>query len=216
MKLILLMARFWLSIALALLWPAFETAAASDTGYSALAEITADNVKQLNLVFSFKLSSGSGYASTPQMAGNTLFVLTPFPHTLYALEAFGDAAGSGKWRYSPESNPHAPSLRSSVPGALGLAVAENAIYFNTLDGHTIALDGASGRGRWDRQTADIAAGETLGAAPLVVGNAIVIGNAGDDFGARGWIEALDRDSGQELWRKYSTGPDGEVGIDSSF
>jgi glucose dehydrogenase len=110
----------------------------------------------------------------------------------------------------------ATSLRSSGPAALGLAVAGNAVYFNTLDGHTISLDAASGRVRWDRQTADITAGETLGSAPLVVGNVVVIGNAGDDFGARGWIKALDRESGQELWRKYSTGPDSEVGIDSSF
>jgi len=66
------------------------------------------------------------------------------------------------------------------------------------------------------ETADLSAGETLGSAPLAVGNAIVIGNAGDDFGARGWIKALGSDSGRELWRKYSTGPDSDVGIGPSF
>jgi PQQ-dependent dehydrogenase (methanol/ethanol family) len=216
MKSILTGARLWLSVALALLWPVIETAAAGNTGYSTLSEITADNVSQLNLIFSFKLPARTGYGAIPQIAGDTLFVLTPFPHTLYVLEAFGDAAGSVKWRYSPEANPRAASLRPNQPGMLGPAVAGDVVYFNTLDGHTIALEAASGRVRWDRQTADIAAGETLGSAPLVVGNAIVVGNTGDDFGARGWIKALDRASGRELWRKYSTGPDGDVGIGPSF
>jgi hypothetical protein len=54
-------ARLWLSIALAPLWPVLETAAAENTGHSSLAEITADNVAQLNLVFSFELPAGTGY-----------------------------------------------------------------------------------------------------------------------------------------------------------
>src|SRR4051812_10341606 len=149
MKAIPIRAGFWASIALGLLWPTFETAAAADPGYSALTEITADNIAQLKLVFSFGLPAGAGYSVTPQFAGGPLFVLTPFPHTLYALDASGDAAGSVKWRYSPEANPHAASLHSSGPGALAPAVAGDAVYFNTLDGHTIALDVASGRVRWD-------------------------------------------------------------------
>src|SRR4051794_29303174 len=117
MKPILIRAGFWAGLVLGLLWPTLETAAAADTGYSTLTEITANNVAQLRLVFSFALPVGVGYAVTPQVAGGTLFVLTPFPHTLYALDASGDAAGSVKWRYSPEANPHAASLRSSGPAA---------------------------------------------------------------------------------------------------
>src|SRR4051794_5055829 len=216
MRLIPIKTSFWAGIAFGLLWSTFQTAAAGNTGYSVLAEVTADNVAQLKLVFSFILPAGAGYSGIPQVAGDTLFVLTPFPHTLYALDASGDGAGSVKWHYSPEANPRAASLRSSGPPTLGPAVAGDAVYINTLDGHTIAIEAASGRVQWDRQTADLAAGETLGSAPLVVGSAIVIGNAGDDFGARGWIKALDRDSGQELWRKYSTGPDSDVGVGPSF
>src|SRR5689334_7485253 len=93
-------ASVWLSIAFAPLGPALVLGAGGDTGYSALAEITADNVDQLKVVFSFKLPAATGYAVIPQSAGDTLFVLTPFPQTLYALKAFGDAPGAVKWRYS--------------------------------------------------------------------------------------------------------------------
>ena len=107
------------SIALGLLWPAFKAAAAENTGYSPLlAEITADNVAQLKPVFSFTLPVRRRVCGdTADRQPYTLFVLTPFPHTLYALEASGDAAGSVKWRYSPEANPAAASLRSSLPGS---------------------------------------------------------------------------------------------------
>jgi len=205
-----------LGIAVAVLWLAAPTGAAGDTRSGAASEITADNVAQLKLVFSFQLPAAAGYAAAPQIAGDTLFVLTPFPHTLYALEAYGTAARSMKWRYSPDARPAAAALRSAGPDAFGPALSGDAAYFNTLDGRAIALDATTGRVKWDQQSADFGAGETLGSAPLVVGKVVVIGNAGDDFGVRGWIKALDRDSGQELWRKYSTGSDADVGIGPSF
>jgi lanthanide-dependent methanol dehydrogenase len=216
MQIIPIRAGVTLGIVVAVLWSAAPTGVAGDRRSSAASEITADNVAQLKLVFSFQLPAVAGYASVPQIAGDALFVLTPFPHTLYALEASGTAAGSMKWRYSPDTKPAAAALRSAGPDAFGPALSGDAVYFNTLDGRTIALDATTGRVKWDQQSANFGAGATLGSAPLVVGKVVVIGNAGDDFGARGWIKALDRDTGQELWRKYSTGSDADVGIGTSF
>jgi PQQ-dependent dehydrogenase (methanol/ethanol family) len=216
MRIISIRASASFGIAIAMLWWAASTGAAGDARSSALSAITTDNVAQLKLIFSFQLPANAGYAAIPQTVGDTLFVLTPFPHTLYALEAYGAAAGSVKWRYSPDANPAAAALRSAGPRAFGPALSGDAVYFNTLDGRTVALEAATGRVKWDQQLANFGAGETLGSAPLVVGKTVVIGNAGDDFGARGWIKALDRDTGQELWRKYSTGSDADVGVGPSF
>ena len=184
--------------------------------YSALSEITTNNVAQLTLTFSLELPARTGYFVAPQIAGGTLFVLAPFPHTLYALELQGGAAGSVKWRYSPKVQPAATALRPSEPTVFGPTLSRDSLYLNTLDGHTIALDADTGQVKWDRRTADFGNGETLVSAPLVVGENVIIGNAGDDFGARGWIEALDRNTGEERWRKYSTGPDSDVGIGAGF
>jgi glucose dehydrogenase len=143
-----------LGIAAAVLWWLTAPAgAAGDTPSSALSEITADNIAQLKLVFSFQLSANAGYATVPQSAGNTLFVLNPFPHTLYALEAYGASAGSVKWRYSPDAEPAAAALRSAGAGAFGPALSGEAVYFNTLDGRTVALDATTGRVKWDQQSA---------------------------------------------------------------
>jgi outer membrane protein assembly factor BamB len=87
---------------------------------------------------------------------------------------------------------------------------------NTLDGHTIALDGETGQVRWDVTPASLAAGETLASSPLVAGDRIIIGSAGDDFGARGWVAGLDAGTGATVWKRYDTGPDGDVGIGAGF
>jgi lanthanide-dependent methanol dehydrogenase len=184
MRIISIRASVSLGIAVAMLWLAAPTGAAGDARSSALSAITTDNVARLKLVFSFQMPANAGYAAIPQIAGDTLFVLTPFPHTLYALEAYGIGAWSMKWRYSPDANPAVSALRLAGLGAFGPALSGDVVYFNTLDGRTVALDASTGRVKWDRQSANFKAGETLGSAPLVVGNIVIVGNAGDDFGAR--------------------------------
>jgi PQQ-dependent dehydrogenase (methanol/ethanol family) len=59
-------------------------------------------------------------------------------------------------------------------------------------------------------------GETLASSPVLAGDAILVGNAGDDFGVRGWLKALEPDTGRTLWTRYSTGPDEDVGIGAAF
>src|SRR4051794_33352175 len=71
--------------------------AKADSGYSALSEITADNVAQLRLAYSLELPARDGYFAEPQIAGDALLVLTPFPHTLFAFDLRGDPLGAVKW-----------------------------------------------------------------------------------------------------------------------
>ncbi len=47
-------------------------------------------------------------------------------------------------------------------------------------------------------------------APLVVGDVVITGISGGEFGVRGRVTAFDAVDGHELWRGYSTGPDNEV------
>ena len=82
------------------------------------------------------------------------------------------------------------------------------------DGHVIALDAKTGSTRWDAVLADLASGETLTGAPEIVGPYVLVGDSGDDYGARGWIAALDAGTGHEVWRRFSTGRDLDVGIDA--
>jgi PQQ-dependent dehydrogenase (methanol/ethanol family) len=176
-------------------------------------DIRPDNVAQLAQVFAFRTGAPGGHAGAPVAAGGALYVLTPFPHKLYALSP---ADGRVIWQYQPEPDPMAEGL--ATQGAVIGAPAFDAgrLYLNTLDGHTTALDPASGRVLWDARVAAVSKGETLRSSPLPAGDRVYVGNAGDDFGARGWLAALDAASGREVWRRYSTGSDAEVGIGPGF
>ena len=74
----------------------------------------------------------------------------------------------------------------------------------------VALDAETGSTHWETAIADLASGETLTGAPEVVGPYVLVGDSGDDNGARGWIAALDVGTGHEVWRRFSTGRDLEV------
>ncbi|MBP0445399.1 PQQ-binding-like beta-propeller repeat protein [Roseomonas sp. SSH11] len=119
------------------------------------------------------------------------------------------------WRHTPEADGRAVGL--ACCGAVGgLSSQGDSLYVASLDGRLTALDAASGALRWTVTAADPGQGETLGAAPLIRNERIFLGNAGDDFGARGWVAARDAATGHLLWQRHSTGPDSEVGIGQGF
>ena len=88
------------------------------------------------------------------------------------------------------------------------AVFDNGkVIYNTLDGYTVAIDANTGKLLWRTHLADIRKGETITMAPTVVHNKVFVGDSGGEFGVRGWLTALDTNSGKILWQAYNTGPD---------
>lgn len=182
---------------------------------SAENELTPASVGQLRLAFTFRTHHPGPATQSPLVDGSTLFLLTPFPHTLYALNLATPGA-TVRWRYTPEADGTARGRSCCGEGQGGMSLEGGQLYVNTLDGRTLALDAASGAPTWEVRTADPSSGETLVSAPLTAGGRLLIGNAGDRFGVRGWIAALDGGTGRALWRWHSTGPDAEVGIVAGF
>ena len=90
------------------------------------------------------------------------------------------------------------------------------MFFNTLDGNTIAVDANSGKEIWRTQLGDITHGETMTMAPLVAKDKLIVGDSGGEMGVRGWAAALDQTTGKVIWNAYSTGPDNEVLIGRDF
>ena len=88
----------------------------------------------------------------------------------------------------------------------GAAYADGAVFFNTLDGRTIALDAATGRPKWITKLGDINKGETITMAPLVVKGKVLVGNSGGEFGVRGWLTALDAGTGADRVARLQHGP----------
>jgi lanthanide-dependent methanol dehydrogenase len=194
------------------LFPAGDYA---NTRFSDLTEIDTTNVGKLGLAFTFSTGVLRGHEAAPVVAGGTMYITTPFPNYLYALDLTKPDAPV-KWRFEPKPNASAQGVACCDFVNRGVAVADGRVFFNTLDAQTIAVDAATGKELWRVQLGDIKKGETMTMAPLVVKDKVLVGNSGGEFGVRGWLTALDTATGRQVWRAYSTGPDDEVLIGPDF
>jgi lanthanide-dependent methanol dehydrogenase len=185
------------------------------TRYSPLDQLDASNVARLSLAWTFSTGVLRGHEAAPIVADNTLYVVTPFPNVVYALDLTQPGAPI-KWKFSPYPSSSSQGEACCDVVNRGVVYANGRIYFNTLDNQTIALDAKSGNESWRTQLGDIAKGETMTMAPLVVGDRVYVGNSGGEYGVRGWLTALDANNGKSLWRAYSTGPDNDALIGPAF
>jgi alcohol dehydrogenase (cytochrome c) len=186
----------------------------ASTRYSQLDQITTANAGALKLAWSFSTGLTRGHEAAPLVVKDTLYVVTPFPNYLYALDL--NKPGTMKWVYKPAPSPSAQGVACCDVVNRGAAYYNGRIYYNTLDNHTVAVDAATGREVWKTQLGDINKGESMTMAPLVAKGKVFVGNSGGEFGVRGWLTALDADSGKIAWRAYTTGPDKDVLIGPNF
>jgi PQQ-dependent dehydrogenase (methanol/ethanol family) len=183
--------------------------------YSQLAQITAENAKALEPVWTFSTSVLRGHEEPPLVVNSTMYILTPFPNVLYALD-LTKAGAPMKWMYEPKPEAAAQGVACCDVVNRGPVFAGDRIVFNTLDDHVVAVNAVTGKEIWKTKVGDINTGETMTMAPLVVKNLVLVGNSGGEMGVRGWLKALDLQRGTVRWTAYSTGPDSEVLIGPRF
>jgi PQQ-dependent dehydrogenase (methanol/ethanol family) len=186
----------------------------ASTRYSGLDQINSDNAKNLKVAWTFSTGVNRGQEAAPIVVGSTMYVVTPYPNILYALDL--TKPGSAKWKYEPEPVSAAQGVACCDHVNRGAVYSNGKIFYNTLDAQTVAVDAETGKQLWKTKLGDINKGETMTMAPLVVKDKVLVGNSGGEFGVRGWIAALDVNTGKEIWRAFSTGPDAEVKIGANF
>jgi len=187
----------------------------ASTRFSGLQDINTGNVASLKLAWSFSTGVLRGHESAPIIANNTMYVITPYPNYVYALDLTKPGAPA-KWKYEPNPSSSSQGVACCDFVNRGLVYSNGRIFFNTLDDHTIALDANSGQEVWNTKVGDINQGESITMAPLVVKDKVLVGNSGGEFGVRGWLTALNTSDGKIAWRAYHTGPDADVLIGPNF
>ncbi|CDP52991.1 Methanol dehydrogenase large subunit protein [Devosia sp. DBB001] len=185
----------------------------ASTRYSELNQITNQNVGGLKLAWSFSTGVNKGQEAAPLVIDGTMYVVSPYPNTLFALDA---TTGDLLWSYAPPTTPAAAGVACCDVVNRGAAYDADMVFFNTLDNVTVAVNARSGKEIWHTQLGDIGVGETMTMAPLVVRGKVLVGNSGGEMGVRGWLTALDEKTGKLVWRAYSTGPDKDVLIGADF
>ncbi len=179
------------------------------TRYSGLAGITRQNAGSLHPVWTFSTGVLGGHEGQPLVVGDTMYVVTPWPNVLYAFDLTREGYPL-RWKYRPEVSANAIGISCCDVVNRGAFYADGKVIYNLLDGHTVAVEASSGRELWNTQIADVSNGETTTMAPLVVGDRVIVGASGGEFGIYGWIKGLDLKSGRTVWTARNIGPDTDM------
>ena len=190
---------------------AIQTGDYANTRYSELDQINRENVGDLRVAWSFSTGVLRGHEGGPLVIGDVMYVHSPFPNNIYAL----DLNDSGRiiWRYEPQQDPEVIAVMCCDTVYRGPAYADGLILTHQADTTLVALDAKTGEVKWQVKTGDPAVGETNTATVLPVGDKVIVGVSGGEYGVRGRVTAYSLADGSEVWKAYSTGPDEEMLVD---
>ena len=190
---------------------AIQTGDYANQRYSELDQINKDNVGDLQVAWTFSTGVLRGHEGSPLVIGDVMYVHTPFPNIVYAL----DLTDEGKiiWKYEPKQDPDVIPVMCCDTVNRGVAYADGKIFLHQADTTVVALNADTGAVEWSVMNGDAAVGETNTATVLPVGDKIIVGISGGEFGVRGSVTAYNIADGSQAWRAYSMGPDSDILVD---
>ncbi|WP_421983002.1 lanthanide-dependent methanol dehydrogenase XoxF5 [Roseibium sp.] len=179
--------------------------------FSKLDQINKDNVKDLQVAWTFSTGVLRGHEGSPLVVDNVMYVHTPFPNTVYALDLDND--GKIIWKYEPKQNADVIAVMCCDTVYRGVAYADGKIFLHQADTKLVALDSKTGEEVWSVVNGDPSVGETNTATVMPVKDKVLVGISGGEFGVRGSVTAYNIKDGSLAWRAYSMGPDSDILVD---
>ncbi|HEX7362325.1 MAG TPA: PQQ-binding-like beta-propeller repeat protein, partial [Bryobacteraceae bacterium] len=177
-------------------WPGYH-GDYSGRRHSKLTQITPQNVGELSLAWIFQTDQRATIKSSPLLVHGILYFTVP--NNVWAVDA---RSGHQLWHYTyPQNN-------GFYIGQRGVAMYEDWLFFTTPDAHLVSLDAKDGKVRWNIQIADAKKGYWTTMSPLVVGNHVIVGVSGDFDNLRGYLRAIDPETGATQWQWNATPPPG--------
>jgi len=172
-------------------------------GYSPLDQINKDNVSDLRVAWSLALPPGPNEA-TPLIHEGVMFVHS-FGDNVMALNA---VTGDELWHYRHELAEDArPSVKRNI------AIYGDKVYAGTSDGKVIALDMRTGALAWETDIGGAITGGPMVAKGVVMQGTLMTRQPNITPGG-GFIQALDAETGEKIWRFNSIPEPDELGGNS--
>lgn len=175
--------------------------------YSSLDQVNRDTVKGLKLAYTRAIGGekSSGLVQTaPLVVDGYMYVSNGMAEILKFDVRSGDEARL-VWKNDP-----AAAAGSKQGGSITLL--GDYVYNVTRDMRMLKIDAKTGETVWDisvRNPENVNANELSSAAPLAIGDTIIMSAAGSAL--RSWIGGWDAESGELKWRWYSVPAPGEPG-----
>jgi len=198
------------------------------TRYSALRQITRENIGKLRAVWTYHtgalepvtaLNEKAAFEATPILVDGMLYLSTPFNRVI----ALDPETGAEKWSYDPKvdrshdySEVASRGVAAWTDARAGDAPCRLRIFEGTIDARLLALDGKTGKpcaSFGANGTVDLTRGVVYGpefrgdyqvtSAPAIVGDVVITGSSIGDNGAvdmpRGVVRAYDARTGALRW-----------------
>ncbi len=180
------------------------------TRYSPLTQVNQSNIKSMKASWNLSFGVLDGQDSQAVVVNGTIYVTSSY-NKVWSVDG---ATGKVNWKYERELPGDVfPKLCCDVVNR-GVAVYKNKVYLATLDAHIVALDNQTGKVVWDKKMGDYTYAETFTIMPMALSGKIIFGTAGAEYGVRGWIAAIDADTGAPVWKTYTIPGPGEAGNDT--
>src|SRR6201985_2874298 len=183
----------------------------ANTRYSKLNQINASNAGKLQVAWTFSTGVLRGHEGGPLVVGDVMYVHTPFPNTVYALDL--NHEGKIIWKYEPRQDPNVIPIMCCDTVNRGVAYADGKIFLHQADTTLVALDAKTGAKVWSVMDGEAGKGQSGTDAPFVYKDKVLVGISGGEFDVRGWVSAYNIKDGKLAWRGFSEGPDADTLID---
>ena len=179
--------------------------------YSTLDQITTQNVGELRPAWAFSTGGKlGGLESTPLIRDGILYFTADYSR-VFAVDA---RTGTMQWVFEPKFDKGLDTELCCGPVNRGLAIKDDLLFVETLDARLIALHRKDGSVAWEQKLQNWKDGYSATGAPLVVGDKVIAGIAGGEYGVRGFLQAYDTETGKLLWTTYTIPAPGEPGSDT--
>jgi alcohol dehydrogenase (cytochrome c) len=179
--------------------------------YSPLDQITPQNASELRPVWA--MSTGGkfgGLEATPLFYDGVLYFTADYAR-VFAVDA---RTGNILWHYEPTYDSSFDAMLCCGPISRGVALKGDLVYVARLDAVLVALDRSTGKIVWQEKIGDWKKGVTTNSPPLVVGDHVIIGVSGGEYGVRGYLKSYDAKTGALQWTTYTIPAPGEPGSDT--
>src|SRR5258706_6187140 len=164
--------------------------------HSPLTQITRDNAKDLQLVWTWAMNEGQGNEPSPLVHNGILYIV----NIMNVVQALDARTGDLIWEHRV-----GPNALVGQAAMRNMAIYQDTLFVATTDARLVALDARTGAKIWDTPIADRAKGYANTAGPMVMKGVVVNGLVGcDRYGNDGcWISGYDAATGKQLW-KFNT------------
>ena len=163
------------------------------------------SVKRLVPKWTFSFGTLDAQNTTPLVNNGVMYATASHGRT-FAINA---RTGDEIWRYYDEVPEGVAGNMCCDIGNRGVALYGDKVFVATPDSDVVALDSKTGEVVWHRNIGNWEEAYTMTVAPLVVKGNVIVGMSGAEYPTRLYIEALDSETGEQVWRRYTIPAPGE-------